>query len=96
MTFRGLVVADGQLIYMILKKSMLLSNRSRLKFNAGKINALISADASYAEMAYTEAGLIVMCPPVIIIGCALIIKTIGVAGLAGVGVSGPLRLGTIC
>ena len=40
----------------------------------------------WQEMAYTEAGLIVMCPPVIIIGCALIINTIGVAGLAGVGV----------
>lgn len=38
------------------------------------------------EMAYIEAYVAMMCPPTIIIGCALIIWTIGVAGIAGIAV----------
>ena len=42
------------------------------------------------ETAFIEIYLFIMCPPVIIMGIALVIWTIGVAGLAGIGVSLPL------
>lgn len=38
-------------------------------------------------MAFCDLYLFIMCPPVIAIGIAMIVYTIGVAGLVGVGVS---------
>jgi hypothetical protein len=42
---------------------------------------------AFQEMAFTEAYIGLMCPPVILIGCILVVRTIGIAGLVGIGVS---------
>ena len=39
------------------------------------------------EMSYNDLYLFFMCPPVIAVGTAMIVYTIGVAGLVGIGVS---------
>ncbi|RSH93382.1 hypothetical protein EHS25_007738 [Saitozyma podzolica] len=73
-------------IDMISRKSMRLSNKSRLEMTNGRITTLISADASYLDWAVPRLGDAVTMAPQIVIGIALLIWILGYSALVGLAI----------
>ncbi|KZT03607.1 multidrug resistance-associated ABC transporter [Laetiporus sulphureus 93-53] len=74
------------IIGTIFRKSLRLSARARLEHSVGKITTMISTDATRLEKNTYYAHNLWIAPLQIIIGVALLLKTLGYSGLVGVGV----------
>ncbi|KAI5960106.1 uncharacterized protein KGF55_004829 [Candida pseudojiufengensis] len=69
----------------LLMKSFKLNNDSRYKFPVGKITSLMSTDLSRIDLAIGFQPLICCFPIPVIISIVILIKNMGVAALAGIG-----------
>lgn len=78
---------EAQLVSLISRKSMRLSTQSRLTFTSGKINTMISSDASYCDWVMPQTVDIVPYIGLLIAGTSLLIWQLGYSALVGLGVS---------
>ncbi|KAL7750103.1 hypothetical protein RI367_004618 [Sorochytrium milnesiophthora] len=79
------VRARTGLITALYRKSLKLSARARVEFNAGKVTNIMSTDTNRIDLVTPYLHMLWSCPLQIILVLALLISELGVATLAGFG-----------
>lgn len=80
------LMARTVLISSIYQKSMVLSGKARMNFTMGKITNLMSTDTTRIDFLSGYFHIIWAAPVEILIGLGLLIRNLGVSGLAGFAV----------
>ncbi|KIY65429.1 multidrug resistance-associated ABC transporter [Cylindrobasidium torrendii FP15055 ss-10] len=78
--------ARSAVIGSIFRKSLRLSGRARQEHSSGQIMTMVSTDATRLDEFTTQVHHLWVSPIQIVVGIALLIKTLGYSALVGVGV----------